>query len=148
MVSAPAGFLVETQIHVLFLNLSLIPVLGLRGRTELVCAHGKRHPGIKFTGLEFCLPFAQTVNWPVFPCKWPWKTVNNLYFGNWHFINILLDKQFVIHLYRSVSWEFYLQCQTHKMNKKALGTKIKYWLGNMMYTYATLEQTLPNITDN
>ena len=62
MVSAPAGFLVETQIHVLFLNLSLIPVSGLRGRTELVCAHGKRDPGIKFTGLEFCLPFAQTVN--------------------------------------------------------------------------------------
>ena len=34
------------------------------------------------------------------------------------------------------------------MNKKALGTKIKYWLGNIMYTYATVEQTLPNITDN
>ena len=67
--------------------------------TELVCAHGKRDPGIKFTGLEFCLPFTQTVNWPVFPCKWLWEMVNNLYFrmkqkkevksldfGNWHFI--------------------------------------------------------------
>ena len=46
----------------IIVNLSLIPVSGLRGRTELVCAHGKRDPGIKFTGLEFCLPFAQTVN--------------------------------------------------------------------------------------
>ena len=63
MVSAPAGFLVDMfQTPNLFLNLSLIPVSGLRGRTELVCAHGKRDPGIKFTGLEFCLPFAQTVN--------------------------------------------------------------------------------------
>ena len=26
------------------------------------------------------------------------------------------------------------------MNKKALGTKIKCWLGNIMYIYATLEQ--------
>ena len=43
-------------------NLSLITVSGLRERTELVCAHGKRDPGIKFTGVEFCLPFAQTVN--------------------------------------------------------------------------------------
>ena len=70
----------QTQIHVLFVNLSLIPVSGLRGRKELVCAHVKRDPGIKFTGLEFCLPFAQTVNSPVLPCKWPWETVNNLYF--------------------------------------------------------------------
>ena len=65
MVSALAGCLVDmfqTQIHVLLVNLSLIPVSGLRRRTELVCAHGKRDPGIKFTGLEFCLPFAQTVN--------------------------------------------------------------------------------------
>ena len=65
MVSAPAGCLVDmfqTQIYVLFLNLSLIPVSGLRGHTELVCAHGKSDPGIRFTGLEFCLTFAQTVN--------------------------------------------------------------------------------------
>ena len=65
MVSAPVGFLVDmfqTQIHVLLVNLSLIPVSGLRGRTELVCAHGKRDPEIKFTGLELCLPFAQTLN--------------------------------------------------------------------------------------
>ena len=65
MVSAPAGCLVDmfqTQIHVLFVNVPLIPVSGLRGRKELVCAHVKRDPGIKFTGLEFCLPFAQTVN--------------------------------------------------------------------------------------
>ena len=65
MVSAFAGCLVDmfqTQIHVLLVNLSLIPVSGLCGRTELVCAHGKRDPEIKFTGPEFCLPFAQTLN--------------------------------------------------------------------------------------
>ena len=28
--------------------------------------------------LEFCWPFAQNVNWPVCPCKWPWEMVNNL----------------------------------------------------------------------
>ena len=102
--------------------------------TELVCAHGKRDPGIKFTGLEFCLPFTQTVNWPVFPCKWLWEMVNNLYFRmkqkrRWNLLtsvtdilfNILLNGQFAIHLYRSVSWEFYLLCQTHKMIKKAPG---------------------------
>ena len=137
----------QTQIRVLFVQTYLWQQSqAFPGRTELVCARGKRDPGVKLTGLEFCLPFTQTVNWPVFPCKWLWEMVNNLYFrmkqkkevkslvfGNWHFIQFLLNGQFAIHLYRSVSWEFYLQCQRHKMIKKALGIEIKYRLGNTMY---------------
>ena len=32
--------------------------------------NGKRHSGTKFTSPGFCLPFTQTVNQPVCPCKW------------------------------------------------------------------------------
>ena len=36
---------------------------------ELICTNGKRDSGTKFTSPEFCLPFAQTANRPVCPCK-------------------------------------------------------------------------------
>ena len=36
---------------------------------ELICASGKRDSGAKFTSPEFWVPFAQTVDRPVCPCK-------------------------------------------------------------------------------
>ena len=36
----------------------------------MIGTNGKRHSGTKFTSPGFCLPFTQTVNQPVCPCKW------------------------------------------------------------------------------
>ena len=45
-----------------------IPVSRLRGLFSV--NEGKRVSGTKLTSPEFCLPFVQTVNRPVCPCKW------------------------------------------------------------------------------
>ena len=164
MVSAPAGFLVDmfqTQIHVLFVNLSLIPVWSLRGRTELVCAHGKRDPRIKFTGLEFCLPFAQTVNWPVFPCKWPWETVNNLYFrmslkrevksldfGNWHFIQYFTKGTICNTFVQKCVMRILYTVPNTQNEQKSFGYKNKILVGKHYVHMLHWNETLPNITDN
>ena len=42
------------------------PFFGLK---ELIFANEKHDSGMKFTCPEFCVPFAQTVNRPVCPCK-------------------------------------------------------------------------------
>ena len=36
----------------------------------MIGTNGKRHSGTKFISPGFCLPFTQTVNQPVCPCKW------------------------------------------------------------------------------
>ena len=35
-----------------------------------ISANGKRQSRTEFPNTEICLPFAQTVNRPVCPCKW------------------------------------------------------------------------------
>ena len=55
---------------------SLIPVSGLRGRFS---ANGERDSGKKFTSPEFCLPFAETLNQPDYPCKCSATIVNDFF---------------------------------------------------------------------
>ena len=43
------------------------PFFGIK--EELICANDKRDSGRKFISPEFCSPFAQTVNRPVFPME-------------------------------------------------------------------------------
>ena len=59
---------------------------------ELIFANEKHDSGMKFTCPEFCVPFAQTVNCPVCPCK-QWTTIMShsfqkaaflSYQGNWY----------------------------------------------------------------
>ena len=48
---------------------------------ELICTNGKRDSGTKFISPELCLPFAQTVNWPVCPCKYMYMVNNSCLLG-------------------------------------------------------------------
>ena len=53
----------------------LKPVSGFRGRfsvngTNKIFTNNKGNSGKKFTSAEFFLPFTQTLNRPVCPCKW------------------------------------------------------------------------------
>ena len=53
----------------------LIPISGLRGYfsvngTVLIGTSGKCDSGAKFTSPEFCVPYTQTMDRPVCPCKW------------------------------------------------------------------------------
>ena len=57
-----------------FTNRLRIPLLGFRGhffgiKEELICGNDERDSGRKFVSPEFCFPFAQTVNQPVFPME-------------------------------------------------------------------------------
>ena len=52
---------------------SLILVLGLWAHfltNGALCTNGKRDFGTKFSGPDFLIPFAQTVNQLVCPCNW------------------------------------------------------------------------------
>ena len=44
--------------------------IGNKTHLDTSCVNGKHNSGMKFSSLEFFLPFAQTVNRPVSPCKW------------------------------------------------------------------------------
>ena len=58
----------QTEIRVPFLQRHLHTVSRLCGLFSV--NEGKRVSGTKLTSPEFCLPFVQTVNRPVCPCKW------------------------------------------------------------------------------
>ena len=43
-----------------------------------ICTSGKHDSGKKFTSPKFCVPFVQTVNRPVYLCKWQTTPVIHL----------------------------------------------------------------------
>ena len=111
--------------------------------------------------LEFCLPFAQTVNWPVCPFKWLWKMVNNLYFRmelkkKWNLLtsgtdisfNILLTGQFVITFVQQCVMRTLSTVPNTQNEQKSFRYKNKISVGKHYVHVLHWNKTLPSISDN
>ena len=49
---------------------SFRPSLSFFGIMEVICTNGECNYRMKLTSPELCIPFAQTMDQPVCPCKW------------------------------------------------------------------------------
>ena len=82
----------------------------------LIFANEKHDSGMKFTCPEFCVPFAQTVNCPVCPCK-QWTTIMSHSFQKAAFL--------------SYQGNWYKTGTSYKTNKN-------WWTGTGLKTYALI----------